>query len=191
MSKWLAPLGYRLEMRTARAMHKAGLDVRCSDYYIDPEIGKARKLDVAACRNVAIGEMLNRQVRVLIECKAAKSWQQWVGFCSVVVESPALVPRVASSQGQRWLELLRFKIVPGETAVSPAATIASAGPQLVATWQNGAVEQRDTADSAVKGAATQRRPNAFVGPRCTATARLSWAWLSRSSCSPASYSPRT
>ena len=43
MSKWLAPLGYRLEMRTARAMHKAGLDVRCSDYYIDPEIGKARE----------------------------------------------------------------------------------------------------------------------------------------------------
>ena len=151
--KWLASQGYPLEMRTARAMRKAGLAVRCSDYYIDPETGKARELDVAASRNVAIGEMLNSEVCALIECKAAKSGQQWVGFRSDVAESPALVPRVASRQGRRWLELLRFKIVPGEIAVP---LLQQSPPQvhgLVATWQNGADEQRDTAYNAVKAAA--------------------------------------
>ena len=145
VSKWLASQGYRLEMRTTRAMRRAGLAVRCSDDYIDPETGKARELHVAACRNVAIGEMLNRQVRVLIECKAAMSGQQWVGCCSNDGAARARPSGRASSQGQRWLELLWFKIVPGETAVSLLQQSPPRVHGLVATWQNGAGEQQGTA----------------------------------------------
>jgi hypothetical protein len=46
--EWLEGEGFPLEMRVAAAFRKTGFDVRQSSFYMDPESGKGREIDVIA-----------------------------------------------------------------------------------------------------------------------------------------------
>ncbi len=100
---WLNGQGYPLEMAVAAAFHASGFSVRLSDYYVDPESGKEREIDVTAGRNSEPGtdEALLFSVTYRLECKLARA-KPWVVFVSEAQPdrmSPAL--HVISSEATR------------------------------------------------------------------------------------------
>jgi len=68
--EWLEGEGFPLEMRTAAAFRSAGFEVRQSSYYLDPESGKGREIDVVATDPDTLGLV---QIHVVIECKSGKT----------------------------------------------------------------------------------------------------------------------
>ena len=75
--EWLEKQGYSLEMRAASAFRKAGLEVRQSSYYIDPETAKPREMDVEAISTSFLGYV---DIRFFVECKSGD--KPWVLLCS-------------------------------------------------------------------------------------------------------------
>jgi len=72
VQEWLTQQGYPLEMRVARALRKVGFEVRQSHYYVDPQTGEHREIDVLATRNDRIGLV---EIALLVECKTTtKPW---------------------------------------------------------------------------------------------------------------------
>lgn len=71
VQSWLDEQGFPLEMKTASAFRSAGFEVRQSSYYIDPESGKGREIDVLATDPDPYMIGATRIVFV-IECKTSK-----------------------------------------------------------------------------------------------------------------------
>jgi hypothetical protein len=70
--EWLEGEGFPLEMRVAAAFRKTGFDVRQSSFYMDPESGKGREIDVIATDPDYIGLV---EIHFVVECKSSKkSW---------------------------------------------------------------------------------------------------------------------
>jgi hypothetical protein len=70
--KWLETQGFPLEMRTAAEFRKAGFHVRQSGFYVDPDSGKNREIDVEAVVANYRGLV---GVEFIVECKAStKPW---------------------------------------------------------------------------------------------------------------------
>ena len=77
---WLKMQGYPLEMRTASAFRRAGFEIRQSSYYLDPETGNPREIDVLAMDPDFLGVV---GISFVVECKATKG--PWVLLCSTDV----------------------------------------------------------------------------------------------------------
>jgi len=75
--EWLETQGFPLEMRSAAAFRMAGFEVAQSAYYVDPETGKAREIDVIARDPDHLG-VLN--IGFIVECKSSS--KPWVLLCS-------------------------------------------------------------------------------------------------------------
>jgi hypothetical protein len=100
LAKWLKEQGYPLEMTVARAFRRAGLNIVQSEYYYDPETGKAREIDVFAFMQKRMDSFLGR-IGFCVECKLAKD-KPWIIFTSLEMQlaDPArIVQRAASSLG--------------------------------------------------------------------------------------------
>jgi hypothetical protein len=70
--EWLSQQGYPLEMRVAKALRKVGFEVRQSHYYVDPQTGEHREIDILATRTDDIGFV---EIAFLVECKTTtKPW---------------------------------------------------------------------------------------------------------------------
>jgi hypothetical protein len=87
--KWLNTQGYPLEMYVAQSFQKANFWVTQSDFYVDPDSGKSREIDVVAHRVTEIpaakgviqksGNVLQVLIGCSIECKLAQN-KPWVLF---------------------------------------------------------------------------------------------------------------
>lgn len=76
--KWLDEQGYPLEMKVARNFQGAGFSVSSSEYYIDPDEGKPREIDVIASMETTISGV-SFQLAFTVECKSSKK-SPWVCF---------------------------------------------------------------------------------------------------------------
>lgn len=76
--KWLDEQGYPLEMKVARNFQEAGFSVSSSEYYIDPDEGKPREIDVIASMETKISGV-SIQLAFTVECKSSKE-SPWVCF---------------------------------------------------------------------------------------------------------------
>lgn len=148
---WLDKQGFPLEMRTASAFRAAGFDVRQSSYYVDPETGKGREIDVLAYHPDPV--MLGvTKIMFVIECKTSdKPWlllqsaDTLVGYLRYrafsVLSDAALTTMLHHSE---WIETLpwlkkpplagyAFRQAFGEkdVAYSAAITVAKACENLV------------------------------------------------------------
>ena len=79
VTKWLEEQGFTLEMRTAACFRKAGFEVRQSSYYVDPESGKNREIDVIA---FAPDKDRHGIIKIIfvVECKSSN--KPWSLLCS-------------------------------------------------------------------------------------------------------------
>jgi len=75
--EWLGGQGYGLEMKVAASLGAVGFEVLKSSFYLDPETGVSREIDVVG-RITDIHGLLN--VYSVVECK--KSAKPWVLFTS-------------------------------------------------------------------------------------------------------------
>ena len=77
---WLEKDGAALELRTERALARAGYRTRHSTYYDDPGTGKAREIDVVASRTgwTMLG---GHSLTLVVECKSSAE-HPWVLFRS-------------------------------------------------------------------------------------------------------------
>ena len=78
--KWLDKQGYPLEMKVARSFQEAGFSVSSSEYYLDPDEGKPREIDVIASMKTTIAG-ISFQLAFTVECKSSKG-SPWVCFCA-------------------------------------------------------------------------------------------------------------
>ena len=102
--KWLNEQGYPLEMRISASLQQKGFRVVQSEYFIDPESGDYREIDVVALVQKEIDDVLFR-VTLLIECKLSTD-KPWLLFTSkeTRLANPACVAqRAANSLGTRYL----------------------------------------------------------------------------------------
>jgi hypothetical protein len=76
--KWLEEQGYPLEMKVARLFQEAGFSVSSAEYYVDPEEGKPREIDVIASMATTISGV-SFQLAYTVECKSSKK-SPWVCF---------------------------------------------------------------------------------------------------------------
>lgn len=76
--KWLDEQGYPLEMNVARSFQEAGFSVSSSEYYLDPNEGKPREIDVIASMETTISG-ISFQLAFTVECKSSKE-SPWVCF---------------------------------------------------------------------------------------------------------------
>jgi hypothetical protein len=101
---WLNKQGYPLEMEVAKSFQKAGFHVSQSKYYMDPESGDSREVDVVA----STGKSYFRRVvtiKFIVECKVSKD-KPWVLFSSLEGGLPGrsnIVQRACSKLGLRIL----------------------------------------------------------------------------------------
>jgi hypothetical protein len=113
IKRWLDEQGYPLEMRIASTLQRRGLRVVQSEYFIDPESGEARELDIVAYLQQEISSTLFR-ISLLIECKRSTD-KPWLLFTSeeVKLADPArIAQRAANSLGRHFLsEICRQKEV--------------------------------------------------------------------------------
>jgi hypothetical protein len=78
---WLEENGYPLEMQVARAFRETGFSpVSSSEYYLDPDEGKPREIDVIAAMQTTIAGVVF-QIAFTVECKSSKG-SPWVCFCA-------------------------------------------------------------------------------------------------------------
>ncbi len=79
VADWLKKEGYPLEMKVADIFRRNGFGVDQSSYFIDPETGKMREMDVIA---TAIDKYTsNINISWVIECKSSKKYP-WILFTS-------------------------------------------------------------------------------------------------------------
>jgi len=76
--KWLDKQGYPLEMKVARSFQEAGFSVSSSEYYLDPDEGKPREIDVIASMQTTITG-ITFHLAFTVECKSSKE-KPWVCF---------------------------------------------------------------------------------------------------------------
>ncbi len=103
ITKWLNKQGYPLEMRVASTLQKCGYRVVQSEYYIDPESGNSREIDIVAIVNKEIHGVLFR-ISLHIECKRSK--KPWILFTSAnksLAGSARVSQRAANSLGRNFL----------------------------------------------------------------------------------------
>lgn len=101
---WINEQGYPLEMRVAKEFREGGFRARQSEYFIDPENGDSREIDVIASRQCKVGDILVR-LTVCIECKVAKK-HPWIIFCSqdtIIAKPAAVVQRPSTTLGYEFL----------------------------------------------------------------------------------------
>jgi hypothetical protein len=76
---WLDKHGYPLEMQVASRFREVGFSVSSSEYYLDPDEGKPREIDVIAAMQTIIAGVAF-QIAYTVECKSSKE-SPWVCFC--------------------------------------------------------------------------------------------------------------
>jgi hypothetical protein len=105
VATWLEEQGYPLEMRVASILHNVGFRVVQSEYFVDPDSGDARELDVVAFKQVVIEKALFR-ISLLIECKRSvdKPWLLFTSDKARLADPARVVQRAANSLGRRFLE---------------------------------------------------------------------------------------
>lgn len=104
IKEWLETQGYPLEMLVSRHFQERGFRVIQSEYYIDPESGDSREIDVLVYDQIEIGEVLLR-LSLIIECKTAKD-KPWILFASNRIslsDRARVAQRAASDFGRRLL----------------------------------------------------------------------------------------
>ena len=104
VKKWVQEQGYPVEMFVAKKFRELGFKTTQSEYFIDPESGDNREIDVVASKQKDIGELLVR-VTICIECKSTKK-HPWVIFTSrdTRLANPAtVVQRPATYLGKIFL----------------------------------------------------------------------------------------
>ena len=75
---WLKKQGYPLEMEVASTAKSCGFDISQSDYYLDPEGGEAREIDlVGSIRKNLSG--FNMAYSLFVECKSSRD-KPWLLF---------------------------------------------------------------------------------------------------------------
>ncbi len=102
--EWLSKNGYPLEMRTGAAIRAAGFQVVQSEYYLDPDSGVPREIDVVGSVTIDASKSMFR-VTLVIECKESPA-KPWVVFSAdhLGLAPPARVAqRVATSLGHEFL----------------------------------------------------------------------------------------
>ncbi|TLP66460.1 hypothetical protein [Microbispora triticiradicis] len=108
VKSWLAAEGYPLEMRTARTLSKTTTSlVSPSQYYTDPDTGKACEIDIHAGWGYKIDRKTRIGISCAIECKSSTE-SPWVLFLShKKLSKRALIQdRLATSAGAQWLKEL-------------------------------------------------------------------------------------
>ena len=102
---WLDEQGYPLEMKVARSFQGAGFSVSSSEYYLDPDEGKPREIDVIASMETTISGV-SFQMAFAVECKSSKK-SPWVCFQSRRKQqcepSVGFLARHATIQGRNLL----------------------------------------------------------------------------------------
>lgn len=104
ITDWVYAQGYPLEMRVARAFRTKKFRTTQSEYYIDPENGDSREIDVVASKQYTIDESLVK-ISVCVECKSTKK-HPWVVFTSrdtQLAKPASVVQRPASDLGYSLL----------------------------------------------------------------------------------------
>lgn len=130
--EWLQKQGYPLEMAVANAFRETGYKVSQAEYYVDPESGKAREIDVVAEIDVPIKRHVRGiRVTLVIECKMAP--KPWVFFSSQPAEVRPLskFDALANGTGQKLLSnrteivaLPEGGLLNGPATVAHAVTVA-------------------------------------------------------------------
>jgi len=102
--KWLDKQGYPLEMRVASTLQQKSFTVVQSEYYVDPESGDSREIDVACYLQDKSSNVLLR-VLLIIECKRSLE-KPWLLFTSnkIVLPNPSrIIQRAANRLGKKFL----------------------------------------------------------------------------------------
>jgi hypothetical protein len=104
ISVWLNEQGYPLEMRVASILQQQGFRVVQSDYFIDPETGDYRELDVVAFQQKMIENVLFR-MSLLVECKRStdKPWLLFTSERTRLADPARVAQRAATALGRRYL----------------------------------------------------------------------------------------
>lgn len=104
VKKWICEQGYPVEMHVAKKFREAGFRTTQSEYFVDPESGDNREIDVVVSCQRDIGELLVR-VTVCVECKLSKK-HPWVAFTSKdtrLAKPASIVQRPANKLGKEFL----------------------------------------------------------------------------------------
>lgn len=80
VAAWLQKQGFPLEMEAAAAARGIGFDVSQSDYYIDPEGGGSREIDLVLSISRFTGNY-NLTYALFVECKSSRD-KPWLLFSS-------------------------------------------------------------------------------------------------------------
>jgi hypothetical protein len=184
---WLRTTGLPLEMSVARTLRRSGLDVVQSDYFVDPEAGASREIDVIASRHMAVGEHETVGASLVIECKVAPN--PWVMFVDgdKYGESAPRFERITTDIGSHWLKRIQFDdsvrslpLMQLEPQPGYALTTSHIGPK-------SSDNAKDIAYAAVLGATKAARVLASVRhdsceillPTVVLRGRLFKSWLDR------------
>lgn len=104
VTSWINEQGYPLEMLVAKRFREAGFRTFQSEYYIDPESGDSREIDVVASTQTQVGEMLAK-VTFCIECKISRK-HPWIIFTSrdtSIAEPASVVQRTGTLLAREFL----------------------------------------------------------------------------------------
>lgn len=135
---WLDKAGFALELRAASIFQQAGFEVHQASYYLDPETGKGREIDIVAIDPDDLGVL---DIRFMVECKSGK--KPWVlltspdagaGYnrlTSYGVLSPALRKALARRSGALADDLPWFK-KEGQIAYQARQALSDSDPAYVA-----------------------------------------------------------
>jgi len=172
-------------MSVARTLRRSGLEVVQSDYFVDPEEGVSREIDVIAGKHMTLGEYKSVGASMVIECKVAR--KPWVMFVdgNKYGESEPCFERITTDIGSLWLKNIKFDaavrslpLLQLEPRPGYGLTTAHLGPK-------SSEKAKDTAYSAVLGAtkaaraiASARRDSCeILLPMVVLRGRLFKAWL--------------
>lgn len=101
---WLDTQGYPLELELALSFQNKGYRVFQSDYYLDPESGDQREIDILAYKDNDCGDIIVR-ISFVVECKTSRD-KPWVLFTSKAARLGSrakIVQRSASEIGKELL----------------------------------------------------------------------------------------
>lgn len=105
VANWIETTGAPVEMRAARALIEAGLDVEQSQYYTDPASGQPREVDLVAGLEQRSSTGQRLVVQAIVECKYAVS--PWVLFRPPAEHSTSMNrinERITTHYGAEWLK---------------------------------------------------------------------------------------
>lgn len=104
IKEWIGSQGYPVEMLVAKSFREAGFTATQSEYFIDPESGDTREIDVIAYKQANIGEILVR-VSLCIECKVSNK-HPWIMFASKdtkIAKPASIMQRPSTKAGLHFL----------------------------------------------------------------------------------------